>query len=167
MNSIISRETLSEAMRQSIEWAKSTMRRGDGGPFGAAVISPEGEIVYVGSNSVLKDHDPTAHAEVNAIRGACAKLGTHDLSGYVLVATGYPCAMCLAAIIWANIRTVYYGCTPKDADAIGFRDDFIYDYIHDLCHEEGPEDVLTLTELNRADCLKLFNEYHETAKQMY
>ena len=82
-----------EAMMMAIERARETMNKNFGGPFGAAIVDANGEIVVVSSNSVLRDNDPTAHAEVNAIREACKKLGTYDLSGYVLYATGHPCLL--------------------------------------------------------------------------
>ena len=78
---------------------------------------------------VLKNNDPTAHAEVTAIRKACEKLGTYDLSNYILYTSCEPCPMCLSAIIWANIKEVYYACTKTDAGEIGFRDDIIYNYL--------------------------------------
>ena len=159
--------THEEIMKQAISRAQATMRNNIGGPFGAAIIDTEGNIVAVASNTVLGDHDPTAHAEVNAIRQACKHLKTHDLSGHVLYATGYPCPMCLSAIIWANIKTVYYGCTPKDADAIGFRDDFIYDFINRVDLREGNKEVLKLHNVARKECLQLFEEYSSTGKQMY
>ena len=104
---------LDEAMLRAIEQARSTMRQDVGGPFGAAIIDADGNIVCVASNSVLRDHDPTAHGEINAIRLAVKLLSTHDLSGCWLYTTAYPCPMCLAAIMWANIKTVVYGCRYK------------------------------------------------------
>lgn len=154
----------SNIMSQAADWAKKTMKLDIGGPFGAAVVSPEGEVICVTSNTVLRDNDPTAHAEMNAIREACDILGTYDLSGYILYATGYPCPMCLSAIIWANIKTVYYGCTPKDADEIGFRDDFIYDFINGGCKDVN---ILKLEENSREECLKLFEEYAQLNKTIY
>ena len=150
-------------MQTAADRARQTMRLGHGGPFGAAVVK-DGRIIAVESNSVLKDHDPTAHAEVNAIRKAGEFLGTHDLSGCELYATGYPCPMCLSAIIWANIKTVYYGCRPAEAESVGFRDDFIYRFI-----EQGRKDkaTLTLTQLDHAECLALYAEYAQTAKTVY
>lgn len=150
-------------MRTAAEQARQTMRLGFGGPFGAVVVK-DGRIIAVESNSVLKDHDPTAHAEVNAIRKSGEVLGTHDLSGCELYATGYPCPMCLSAIIWANIKTVYFGCVPVEAEAVGFRDDFIYRYI-----EKGrvDTDTLTLTQLDHAECISLYAEYAQTAKTVY
>jgi D-alanyl-D-alanine dipeptidase len=158
------RGVLDEALEKSVARARQTMNENIGGPFGAAIIDPEGNVVVVASNSVLRDHDPTAHAEVNAIREAGRVLGTHDLTGYTLYATGYPCPMCLAATIWSNITHVIYGARPEDAEAIGFRDDFIYRFI-----ENGRVDssILLIEEYGREECLKLFEEYAEKQKQIY
>lgn len=153
-----------EAMMMAIERARETMNKNFGGPFGAAIADANGEIVVVSSNSVLRDNDPTAHAEVNAIREACKKLGTYDLSGYVLYATGHPCPMCMSAIIWANIKKVYFGCTPEDAEKIGFRDDFIYRFINDGCTDKG---VMEIIPHEREACLELFEEYSEKEKTIY
>lgn len=153
-----------EAMMMAIERARETMNKNFGGPFGAAIVDANGEIVVVSSNSVLRDNDPTAHAEVNAIREACKKLGTYDLSGYVLYATGHPCPMCMSAIIWANIKKVYFGCTPEDAEKIGFRDDFIYRFINDGCTDNG---VMEIIPHEREACLELFKEYSEKEKTIY
>ena len=117
-------------MKLGIEEAMQTMREGLGGPFGAVIVK-DNEVIAVASNTVLGSHDPTAHAEINAIRMASKRLQSHDLSGCVLYATGYPCPMCLAAILWANIKKVYYGTNLEDAKKIGFRDDFIYRFIKD------------------------------------
>lgn len=155
---------MNEAMSLAIEKARETMNKNIGGPFGAAILDFEGNIIAVSSNRVLGDHDPTAHAEITAIREACKKLGTHDLSGYVIYATGYPCPMCLAAMIWANIRTCYYGCRPADAEKIGFRDEFIYDFIRAGCPDV---DLVTFREMDREQCLELFKEYHEKQKEIY
>lgn len=153
-----------EAMMMAIERARDTMNKNFGGPFGAAIVDANGEIVAVSSNSVLRDNDPTAHAEVNAIREACKKLGTYDLSGYVLYATGHPCPMCMSAIIWANIKKIYFGCTPEDAEKIGFRDDFIYRFINDGCTDKG---VMEIIPHEREACLELFKEYSEKEKTIY
>ncbi len=153
-----------QIMKQAVARARETMLEGVGGPFGAAVVGPDGEVIAVASNSVLGDHDPTAHAEVNAIRQACRRLGTHDLRGCTIYATGYPCPMCLGAIIWANIRKVHYGCVPADAEKIGFRDDFIYRFIEGGRSDEA---VLTLEECERETCLTLFDEYAAKNKTMY
>lgn len=155
---------MNEILRLAMEQARKTMNENIGGPFGAAVISETGEILAVTSNSVLRDNDPTAHAEVNAIRAACQKVGSYDLSGCILYTTAYPCPMCLSAIIWANIKKVYFGCRPEDAEHIGFRDDFMYRFIENKCHDKS---VLDLAELDRADCLKLFEEYSQKNKVIY
>lgn len=155
---------MNEILRLAMEQARKTMNENIGGPFGAAVISETGEILAVTSNSVLRDNDPTAHAEVNAIRAACQKIGSYDLSNCILYTTAYPCPMCLSAIIWANIKKVYFGCRPEDAEHIGFRDDFMYRFIENKCHDKS---VLDLAELDRADCLKLFAEYSQKNKVIY
>lgn len=155
---------MNEILRLAMEQARKTMNENIGGPFGAAVISETGEILAVTSNSVLRDNDPTAHAEVNAIRTACKKIGSYDLGGCVLYTTAYPCPMCLSAIIWANIKKVYFGCRPEDAEHIGFRDDFIYRYIENKCNDKS---VLDIVELDRTDCLKLFEEYQQKSKTIY
>ncbi len=157
-------KTVYKVMQEAIKQAQQTMNDNIGGPFGAAIINQEGDIISLASNSVLQDHDATAHAEINAIRQASAILKTHDLSGYILITTAYPCPMCLSAIIWANIKHVIYGCRPIDAEAIGFRDDFIYHYIKDPSQHQ---DVLTLHEMNRDDCLELFDEYQRKNKTIY
>lgn len=145
-------------MTQAFDKALYTSSNGIGGPFGACIVK-DGEVIAVASNTVLHDNDPTAHAEINAIRQACKKLGTYDLKGCVLYTTAYPCPMCLSAIIWANIDTVYYGCTAKDAEEIGFRDKMIYEYLNG----ELP-DLVSITELNRQECLQLFNQYKQNGK---
>jgi len=149
-------------MDLGIDEARRTMNLNMGGPFGAVIVDKDNNVIAVASNTVLRDHDPTAHAEVNAIRKAGQNLGTHDLSGCRIYATGYPCPMCLSAIIWSNIHDVYYGTDLKDAEDIGFRDDFIYEFI-----KNNNEDVLKLKQINRDECLALFNEYKENNKQIY
>ncbi len=114
------RELMSRAIALSIESVKA-----GGGPFGA-VVARDGEIIAEASNSVTIDNDPTAHAEVNAIRKATRRLGTFDLSGCEIYSSCEPCPMCLGAIYWAHIDKIYFANDRKDAAAIGFDDDFIY-----------------------------------------
>lgn len=114
-----------ELMRVAIEAAVENVKNG-GGPFGA-VIAKKGEIVSVGVNRVTANNDPTAHAEVSAIRAACAELGTFDLSGCEIFTSCEPCPMCLGAIYWAHLDKIYYGCSKKDAANAGFDDSMIYD----------------------------------------
>lgn len=112
-------------MREAIRLADESVKNG-GGPFGAVVVK-DGELVAGSANSVTINNDPTAHAEVNAIRAACRKLNTFDLTGCVIYTSCEPCPMCLGAIYWARISRIYYGNTRKDARDIDFADDFIYE----------------------------------------
>ena len=112
-------------MREAIRLANESVHRG-GGPFGAVVVK-DGEMVASGANSVTLTCDPTAHAEVNALREASRRLGTFDLSGCTVYTSCEPCPMCLGAIYWARIGRIFYGNTRKDARDIDFADDFIYD----------------------------------------
>jgi guanine deaminase len=97
-----------------------------GGPFGACLVNKDGVIVE-GQNEVIASHDPTAHAEIVAIRAACKAIGSHDLSGWTLYSSCEPCPMCLGAIEWSRIHAVYYAATRYDAEAIGFDDASFYD----------------------------------------
>ncbi|MDA3890885.1 MAG: nucleoside deaminase [Salinivirgaceae bacterium] len=112
-------------MREAINLSQQNIERG-GGPF-AAVIVKNGELISASANTVTDDNDPTAHAEVNAIRTACKKLKTYDLSDCTIYTSCEPCPMCLGAIYWARIAKVYYGNTKSDAQNIGFDDSFIYE----------------------------------------
>ena len=114
-----------ELMRVAIEAAVENVKNG-GGPFGA-VIARDGDIVSVGTNRVTPNNDPTAHAEISAIRAACTALGTFDLSGCEIFTSCEPCPMCLGAIYWAHLDKIYYGCNKKDAADAGFDDSMIYD----------------------------------------
>ena len=113
-------------MQMAIDLAKENAVSAGGGPFGAVIVMND-EVVSASSNSVTPDNDPTAHAEVNAIRAACRKLNTFNLSGCTLYTSCEPCPMCMAAIYWAGIQTVYYSAGREDADRIGFGDNFIYE----------------------------------------
>ena len=115
-------------MRKAITLSLSKMRLNQGGPFGAVIVR-NGKVVGRGWNRVTSTNDPTAHAEVSAIRDACSKLKTFQLADCELYTSCEPCPMCLAAVYWARIPTVYYGNTRADAAAIGFDDDFIYQQV--------------------------------------
>ena len=143
--------------------ARYTMSHGVGGPFGAVIVK-DGLIIARTSNSVLKDNDPTAHAEMNAIRLACKELGTYDLSGCELYCTGFPCPMCMSAIMWANIKKIYVSGLPEDADNIGFRDEFMYRFMNQNC--DNP-DVLEIELVDRNIALDLYREYQDNRLQMY
>jgi len=112
-------------MREAIRLSIQMMRRGKGGPFGAVVVR-RGRIVGRGSNQVTSGNDPTAHAEIVAIRAACQRLKTFQLDDCDLYTSCEPCPMCLSAIYWARLRQVFYGNTRRDAAKINFDDDFIY-----------------------------------------
>ena len=134
-------------METAIREAQQGIRAGHGGPFGCVIVR-DGEIIGRGHNEVILQNDPTCHGEITAIRSACRTLGTHDLTGCELYTTAAPCPMCRGAILWANIRKVYYGCTVADTDSIGFRDQVFYENAFDISEE-----------LDRAECLKVFAEY--------
>ena len=150
-------------MDEAIAESAKNLKTGHGGPFGAVVVK-DGVIVGRGHNEVLKHNDPTCHGEIQAIREACRSLGTYDLSGCELYTSAEPCPMCLSAIIWANIKTVYYGNSAKDAAAIGFRDDFIYDFIKRGCADEG---TLALRQMGREEAIKIFEQYKEKNMTIY
>lgn len=114
-----------EYMRLAIELAEKNLALG-GGPFGAVIVRRGDGVIATGANQVVPTHDPTAHAEVNAIRNACRALGTHDLRGCEIYTSCEPCPMCLGAIYWAHVDRIYYACTRHDAARIGFDDEFIY-----------------------------------------
>ena len=130
----------------------------NGGPFGACVVK-DNKIIGKGSNHVLCNNDPTAHAEIMAIRDACKNINSYDLSGCELYTSCYPCPMCLSAIIWSNIKKVYYGNTKEDAADIGFRDDFIYKFLDKLNNSEKDDEVLALYPCNRIVTMESFLEF--------
>jgi tRNA(Arg) A34 adenosine deaminase TadA len=115
-------------LERAIEIGRQAMVQGTGGPFGAVVARGE-ELIAEGSNRVTSAHDPTAHAEVVAIREACRKLGTHSLDGCQLYASCEPCPMCLGALYWARVDALYFAASRGDAEAIGFDDARFYEEI--------------------------------------
>lgn len=153
-------------MNKFMQIAKENADKGilnnEGGPFGAVIVDENNNIISNGNNQVLNQKDPTAHAEIVAIREACRKLNTYDLSNCTLYTSCEPCPMCLSAIIWANIKKVYYGCTNHDADKIGFRDDIIYQYL-----KGEKTDLIELQEMDREECLKTFGEYQKKSGVIY
>ncbi|WP_462408667.1 nucleoside deaminase [Neobacillus sp. Marseille-QA0830] len=115
-----------EFMQKAIDVAYDNVTAGHGGPFGALVVK-DGKVIGVGRNEVTSSHDPTAHAEVQAIRAACQYLQDFQLMDCDIYTSCEPCPMCLGAIYWARPRAVYYACTKEDAAKIGFDDQFIYE----------------------------------------
>jgi tRNA(Arg) A34 adenosine deaminase TadA len=116
-------------MRQAIALATENVLSHDGGPFGAVVVR-EGKVIATGTNLVTSTNDPTAHAEVVAIRAACKALGNFQLSGCVVYTSCEPCPMCLAAIIWARCDAIFYGSSASDASDAGFDDTALYDEVN-------------------------------------
>lgn len=112
-------------MQEAIDLAVKNVHAGQGGPFGALVVR-DGEVIARATNRVTSINDPTAHAEIMAIRKACERLGHFELSGCTLYASCEPCPMCLGAIYWARLDRVYYAGTREDAAAVGFDDEYIY-----------------------------------------
>ena len=138
---------MNEFMKIAVDEARKGISSGDGGPFGSVVVK-DGIVVGRGHNEVIRRNDSTCHGEMMAIRDACRKLGTFDLSGCELYTTAQPCPMCRGAILWANITKVYYGCTTDDVDEIGFRDKDFYEKNDDAAEE-----------LDREECRRLFYDY--------
>lgn len=143
-------------MSLAIKLSEDNLTTKNGGPFGACIVK-DGKIVGKGANQVIKSNDPTAHAEIVAIRDACTNLKTFDLSNCELYTSCYPCPMCLSAIIWANIKKVYYGNTKEDAENIGFRDKDIYDYLNNKLDKND----LILIQIDSKEALKVFDKYME------
>lgn len=140
-----------EFMRHAIELARRGMDSNSGGPFGCVVVK-DGRVIGEGWNRVTSTNDPTAHAEIVAIRQACTALGSFQLEGCRIYTSCEPCPMCLAAIYWARPAQVFYACTREDAAAIGFDDAFLYEEI------AKPNEIrsLPLQPLMRSEALEVF-----------
>lgn len=152
----------SEHMLRAIELSRQNLSTLHGGPFGAVIVK-DGKIIAEGQNQVLLTHDPTAHAEVEAIRKASQRLHSFDLSGCQIYTSCEPCPMCLAAIYWSRLSVIFYGNSRKDAAAISFDDDLIYNEIalkpehrqipgHQCCADEAQ---------------KVFQEWHKMPNKMH
>jgi guanine deaminase len=141
-------------MKMAIDLSSSGMLSGKGGPFGCVVVK-DGKVIGIGSNSVLETNDPTAHAEIVAIRDACKNLGHFQLEGCEIYTTCEPCPMCLGAIYWARPSKVYFANDKTDAAKAGFDDEFIYQEIdRDLAHRKIP-----FQQLMREDANKIFQKW--------
>lgn len=141
-------------MNQAIELANSCIDKISGGPFGAVVVK-DNKVVGVGSNQVTSHNDPTGHAEITAIRDACQQLNTFDLHGCEIYTSCEPCPMCLGAILWARIDTIYYAANRADAARIGFDDKVFYD---EICKPMA-ERSIPMIECNRDEALTVFNAW--------
>ena len=148
-------------MKIAYNEAVDGMLSNEGGPFGA-VITKDGKLIASAHNEVLKTNDPTAHAEVNAIRKACKELDNFDLSGCILYTTCQPCPMCLGAIFWARIQTVYYGATKDDAAHAGFDDSRFYGML------QGENMDVPMKQIDYVQSAKLFEKWIEkNDRQIY
>jgi tRNA(Arg) A34 adenosine deaminase TadA len=148
-------------MREAIRLSNQGMSLNEGGPFGCVIVRGE-EIVGRGNNKVTSTNDPTAHAEITAIRDACRQLNTFKLDDCEIYTSCEPCPMCLAAIYWARLKKVYYACSRVDAGSIGFDDDFIYNEIPKELHQR----ILPLEQLMREDAMKVFNDWMTKADKI-
>ena len=143
-------------MSRAIELAKTAVETNAGGPFGCVVVK-NGEIIGEGNNRVTSTNDPTAHAEIIAVREACAHLGNFQLDGCTIYTSCEPCPMCLGAIYWARPDRVFYACTRDDAAKIGFDDDFIYEELEKTNNDRE----MVAVELMRAEALEVFRRWAE------
>lgn len=157
MDTIKQREFMQEAIRLSIENVTS----GNGGPFGAVIVK-DGKIIARGSNSVTSTNDPTAHAEVVAIRNACKELGSFQLEGCEIYTSCEPCPMCLGAIYWARPDKMYFANTKEDAAVIQFDDKFIYEELE----ISYPNRKLETVQLMREEALEAFKIWSENTNKI-
>jgi len=148
-------------MGEAFRLAREAMADGRGGPFGAVIAKGEA-IVSRGANRVVRESDPTAHAEVVAIREACRALGTHDLSGTAIYTTCEPCPMCLAAIYWAHIDRIYFAGSHEDASRAGFDDSLIYGEMR----LPRAKRRIPMIGVDRAQAEKLFDEWLANPKRV-
>ena len=142
---------MNKFMKMAIKEAQKGIRNNEGGPFGSVIVK-DGKVVAKGHNQVLLKHDATCHGEMQAIRKASKRLKSFRLEECEIYTTGEPCPMCLGAILWSNIKKVYYGCNIIDTEDLGFRDNKFYKMSQE-------EKASFIKELDREECLKLYEEY--------
>lgn len=155
-------ESNADLMRRAIELARNGMESNAGGPFGAVVVK-DGKIVGSGQNQVTSTNDPTAHAEIVAIRDACKNLGSFQLEGCTIFSSCEPCPMCLGAIYWARPERIFIACDRDDAAAAGFDDAFIYD---ELCVADQAARKVPISVLLRDEGIKVFEEWNAKADKV-
>ncbi len=141
-------------MLKAISLAEANLKSLEGGPFGCVIVK-DGKLLSAAANTVVRDCDPTAHAEMNAIRKAAKRIKSRDLSGCVLYASSEPCPMCLSAIYWSNINTVFYGNSKRDAEWAGFADEFV---LSQLQKDMDDQDI-TFTRIAASDALAVFEKW--------
>ena len=145
-----------EFMRRAIELAREGVDRNEGGPFGCIIVR-DGQVVGEGNNRVTSTNDPTAHAEIVAIRDACSKLGTFQLDGCIIYTSCEPCPMCLGAIYWSRPAGIFYAGTREDAAAAGFDDEHFYSEME----KPNDERELKMVNLLRAEAQVIFRHWFE------
>ena len=148
---------MNDYINLAVETAKLGIKNLEGGPFGAVVVDKNGNVIGKGNNKVLLTKDPTAHAEVVAIRDACSNLNSYDLSDCTIYSTSEPCPMCLSAIIWSNIKNIYYVTSREEVAKIGFRDDLIYEYF-----EKNKKNIINVHHIDNVKCNELLEKYKNT-----
>lgn len=145
-----------EFMEQALNLARESVEKHEGGPFGALVVK-EGKIIGRGMNGVVQNHDPTAHAEVRAIREACENLKSHQLEGCTIYSSCEPCPMCMGAIYWARPEAVYFAASREDASAAGFDDSFIYSELEKPYEQRS----ISVVQLNSPGAISPFTAWLE------
>jgi guanine deaminase len=154
---------MNQFMKLAKNEAEKNLKMNSGGPFGAVIVKG-GKVIAKARNMVLETNDPTAHAEINVIRIASKKLKRFNLSDCILYSSCKPCPMCLSAIYWARIKKVYFGCTSKDAEKIGFDDNVIYNFLNGKFKEKKFE----LIKLDTMNCLDVFKKWEKKEdKKLY
>ncbi len=148
-------------LQQAIDLAVENARSGQGGPYGAVIVK-DNRLIAASGNKVTTTIDPTAHAEVMAIRLACKRLNDFQLQGCILYSSCEPCPMCLGAIYWARLAKVYFACSRHDAAAANFDDSFIYDEISVLPHQRR----IAMLHLNLPDAMQPFNIWAEKSDKV-
>jgi len=154
-------ETDKKFMKRAIELSRNGMQSNEGGPFGAIVVK-DGKIIAEGNNQVTSSNDPTAHAEVVAIRNACKALNSFQLEGCSIYTSCEPCPMCLGAIYWARPEKIFYACSKDDAARIGFDDDFIYNEINLNINDRS----IPTTQILQSEAYEVFTEWDTKAQKI-
>ena len=157
---------MNQYMRMAVAEALGGMRKDQGGPFGAVIVAAGGRVVARAHNRVIVSKDPTAHAEIEAIREASSALGRFDLSDCEIYASSEPCPMCLAAILWARIPRVYYGCTHEEAEAAGFSDAAIAEVLKGRPARGRAGKAIEMTRVDGAECSIALKEWQAKADRI-
>jgi len=151
---MVTKDLHEKFMKMAISLSEQNVKKALGGPFGAVIVK-EGKVISKSANMVTTSNDPTAHAEISAIRKACKKLNTFDLTGCVIYTSCEPCPMCLGAIYWSRIGLIYYANTKSDAAEIGFDDQFIYEELELAMNQRK----LPLKQIMRHEARQAFDQW--------